>query len=254
MAQTVMEREGMMEEVVDWEAGLHALHTRKAHCFGHCEPRQMVLAYLKGLLGPVKRKNGWQLAEHGGDAIPGGVQRLLAVYNWDADQVRDDLQGCVVKHLGEPWAVMIVDETGFLKKGIKLVGVKRQYSGTARKVDNHQIGVFLAYGSRHGHTFLHRKLYLPREWDEDRERRKEAGIPEGRAFRTKGQLTGEMISRSLEAGVPFAWVTGDEVYGNDHWLRRWMEEGEIPMSWGRKAMNRCGPTQTVVLLRWPPGN
>ena len=203
--------------------------------FGRSEPRWRVLAYLKGLLGSVERKNGWQLAEHSRDATPDGVQRLLAAYRWDANQVRDDLQGYVVEHLGEPRAVMVVDETGFLKKGTKSVGVKRQYSGTAGKVDNCQIGVFLVYGSRHGHAFLDRELYLPREWDEDRERREEAGVPEDVAFRTKGQLAREMISRALEAGVPFAWVTGDEVYGNDRRLRLWLEEGEIPYVLGVKS-------------------
>ena len=237
MSQTVMEMEGedVLKEVIDWEAGLHALHARIAHRFGRSEPRGRVLAYLKGLLGSVERKNGWQLAEHSRDATPDGVQRLLAAYRWDANQVRDDLQGYVVEHLGEPRAVMVVDETSFLKKGTKSVGVKRQYSGTAGKVDNCQIGVFLVYGSRHGHAFLDRELYLPREWDEDRERREEAGVPEDVAFRTKGQLAREMISRALEVGVPFAWVTGDEVYGNDRRLRLWLEEGEIPYVLGVKS-------------------
>ena len=124
------------------------------------------LAYLQGLLGSVERKNGWQLAEYAGDATPDGVQRLLAVYHWDADQVRDDLQG-YAKHLGDPGGVLVVDETGFLKQGQKSVGVKRQYSGTAGKVENCQIGVFLAYGSRRGAAFLDRELYLPQEWAAD---------------------------------------------------------------------------------------
>ena len=188
MSQTVMEGEDVLKEVIDWEAGLHALHARIAHRFGRSEPRWRVLAYLKGLLGPVKRKNGWQLAEHSRDATPDGVQRLLATYRWDANQVRDDLQGYVVEHLGEPRAVMVADETGFLKKGTKSVGVKRQYSGTAGKVDNCQVGVFLAYGSRRGHAFLDRELYLPREWDEDRERREEAGVPEDVELQDQGAV------------------------------------------------------------------
>ena len=146
MGQTLLER----EVVLDWEAGLEALHGRIASRFSRSESRQRVLAYLKGLLGSVERKNGWQLAEYAGDATPDGVQRLLAVYHWDADQVRDDLQGYVVEHLGDPGGVLVVDETGFLKQGRKSVGVKRQYSGTAGKVENCQIGVFLAYGSRQG--------------------------------------------------------------------------------------------------------
>ena len=141
-----------------------------------------VLAYLQGLLGSVERKNGWQLAEYAGDATPDGVQRLLAVYHWDADQVRDDLREYVVEHLGDPGGVLVVDETGFLKQGKKSAGVKRQYSGTAGKVENCQIGVFLAYGSRHGAAFLDRELYLPQEWAEDVERRREAGVPRTWSF------------------------------------------------------------------------
>ena len=172
----------------------------------------------------MERKNGWQLAEYAGDATPDGVQRLLAVYHWDADQVRDDLQGYVVEHLGDPGGVLVVDETGFLKQGQKSVGVKRQYSGTAGKVENCQIGVFLAYGSRRGAAFLDRELYLPQEWAADGARRQEAGVPEGVAFRTKGQLAQGMIERAIGSGVHFAWVTGDTVYGNDRKLRRWLEE------------------------------
>ena len=161
MGQTLLEREDVLEEALDWEAGLQELHGRIAHRFSRSESRQRVLAYLQGLLGSVERKNGWQLAEYAGDATPDGVQRLLAVYQWDADEVRDDLRGYVVEHLGDAGGVLVVDETGFLKKGRRSVGVKRQYSGTAGKVENCQIGVFLAYGSRHGAAFLDRELYLP---------------------------------------------------------------------------------------------
>ena len=209
MGQTLLEGEDALEEVLDWEAGLQALHARIALRFSRSESRQRVLAYRQGLLGSVERKNGWQLAEYAGDATPDGVQRLLAVYHWDADQVRDDLQGYVVEHLGDPGGVLVVDETGFLKQGKKSVGVKRQYSGTAGKVENCQIGVFLAYGSRRGAAFLDRELYLPQEWVADWERRREAGVPEGVAFRTKAQLAQGMIGRAVAAGVPFAWVTGD---------------------------------------------
>ena len=147
----------------------------------------------------MERKNGWQLAEYAGDATPDGVQRLLAVYHWDADQVRDDLQGYVMEHLGDPGGVLVVDETGFLKQGQKSVGVKRQYSGTAGKVENCQIGVFLAYGSRRGAAFLDRELYLPQEWAADWVRRQEAGVPEGVAFRTKAQ-TGPRDDRPRGGG------------------------------------------------------
>ena len=219
MGQTVLEP----EDVLEWAAGLQALHERIGGRFGRREPRRRALAYLKGLLGSVERKNGWQLAEYAGDATPDGVQRLLATYRWDADGVRDDLREYVVEHLGDPEAVLVVDETGFLKQGNKSVGVQRQYSGTAGKVENCQIGVFLAYGSRRGRAFLDRELYLPQVWAEDGERRHEAGVPEGTVFRTKGQLARVMIARAVAAAVPFGWVAGDTVYGNDGKLRRWLE-------------------------------
>ena len=225
MGQTLLER----EVVLDWEAGLEALHGRIASRFSRSESRQRALAYLQGLLGSVERKNGWQLAEYAGDATPDGVQRLLAVYQWDADEVRDDLQGYVVEHLGDAGGVLVVDETGFLKQGKKSVGVKRQCSGTAGKVENCQIGVFLAYGSRRGAAFLDRELYLPQEWAADGERRREAGVPQDVVFHTKAQLAQRMIARAVAVGVPFAWVTGDTVYGNaigqrSCQLRRWLEE------------------------------
>ena len=187
LGQTLAEGEAVLREVLDWEAGLPALHARIAPRFSRSESRQRVLAYLKGLLGSVERKNGWQLAEYAGDATPDGVQWLLATYHWAADQVRDDLPGYVVEHLGDPGGVLVVDETGFLKQGQKSVGVKRQYSGTAGKIENCQIGGFLAYGSRRGAAFLDRELYLPQEWAEDWERRREAGVAEAVAFRSKAQ-------------------------------------------------------------------
>ena len=228
MGQTLLEREAVLEEALDWEVGLQELHGRIAQRFSRSESRRRVLAYLQGLLGSVDRKNGWQLAEYAGDATPDGVQRLLAVYQWDADEVRDDLRGYVVEHLGDASGVLVVDETGFLKQGKKSVGVKRQYSGTAGKVENCQIGVFLAYGSRHGAAFLDRELYLPQEWAADGERRREAGVPRDVVFHTKGQLAQQMIGRAVAAEVPFGWVAGDTVYGNDRKLRRWLEEQSQP--------------------------
>jgi SRSO17 transposase len=151
-----------IEEVQAWAAGLGAVHARIAPRFARAEPRRRVLAYLRGLLGAVTRKNGWQLAEHAGEDTPDGMQRLLATADWDPDLVRDDLRGYVVEHLGDPGAVLVVDETGFLKKGTTSVGVQRQYSGTAGKVDNCQLGVFLPYASPRGRAFIDRELYLPR--------------------------------------------------------------------------------------------
>jgi SRSO17 transposase len=212
-----------IEEVQAWAAGLEALHAQIGGRFARAEPRRRVLAYLRGLLGNVGRKNGWQLAEHAGERTPDGMQRLLATADWDPDLVRDDLRGYVVEHLGDPGAVLVVDETGFLKKGTTSVGVQRQYSGTAGKVDNCQLGVFLAYASGKGRGFIDRELYLPKAWTEDRARCRAARVPEQVGFRTKPQLARVMLERALEAGVPASWVTADEVYGQDPALRGWLE-------------------------------
>ena len=210
-------------DVGEWAQGLDALHERIAPRFFRREPRARVLAYLRGLLGAGERKNGWCLAEAAGERTPDGMQRLLGDAEWDADGVRDDLRGYVVEHMGDESATLIVDETGFHKKGTKSVGVKRQYSGTAGRVENCQIGVFLAYAGAQGRAFLDRELYLPAEWADDIERRREAGVPEGVEFATKPELARRMIERALAAEVPAAWVTGDEVYGANGELRSWLE-------------------------------
>jgi len=229
MGQQAAERlPAEVETVAAWADGLEAVHARVAPRFVRAEPRRRALAYLRGLLSPVERKNGWQLAEQAGEATPDGMQHLLARADWEADQVRDDLRAYVVEHLGEEQAVLVVDETGFLKKGTKSVGVQRQYSGTAGRIENCQIGVFLAYASRKGRTFLDRELYLPKEWATDRARRQEAAVPETAEFRTKPQLARAMLERALDAGVPAAWVTGDEIYGGDRRLRLWLEESQVP--------------------------
>jgi SRSO17 transposase len=173
-------------------------------------------------MGQVERKNGWQMAEHLGEAGPQGVQRLLNRADWDTEAVRDDLRAYVVEHLGGPDGVLVVDETGFLKKGSKSVGVQKQYSGTAGKIENCQIGVFLAYASSQGKAFLDRELYLPKEWAEDQLRREKAGVPTEVEFATKPRLARRMLERAFAAGVPASWVTGDEVYGKDPELRHWL--------------------------------
>ena len=216
-----------LEEVEAWAKGLEVLHARIAGRFGRREPRQRALAYLKGLRSPIERKNGWQLAEYAGDQTPNGAQRLLAAYEWDADLVRDDLRGYVVEHLGYIDAVLVIDETGFIKKGTKSVGVQRQYSGTAGKIENCQIGVFLAYATAKGRAFLDRELYLPRGWAEDGESRSEAGVPQAVGFATKPQLAQAMLKRALDAGIPPSWVAGDEVYGSDRRLRCWLEQQQM---------------------------
>jgi len=229
MRQPVEERPAAAEgAVATWAEGLEALHARVVPRFARAEPRRRALAYLRGLLSPVERKNGWQLAEQAGEATPDGMQHLLARADWDADQVRDDLRAYVVEHLGDAQAVLVVDETGFVKKGTKSVGVQRQYSGTAGRIENCQIGVFLAYASPKGRTFLDREVYLPKEWATDTARRKEATVPDTVAFRTKPQLAQAMLERALDAGVPAAWVTGEEIYGGDRRLRLWLEARQVP--------------------------
>ena len=215
-------------EVARWAEGIERVQQCIAGRFRRPEPRRRALEYLKGLLSPVERKNGWQLAEQAGDATPYGVQRLLSGYVWDADLVRDDLRQYVIEHLGDGDAVLVVDETGFIKKGEKSAGVQRQYSGTAGRIENSQIGVFLAYASAKGRTLLDRELYLPQVWAEDWERRREAGVPESVGFRTKGQLARQMLQRAVESELPFAWFTGDEVYGSDRNLRLWLEQEGVP--------------------------
>jgi SRSO17 transposase len=204
-------------------AYLADVERRLAPYFERAEPRQRALAYLQGLLSPAERKNSWQLAEMKGEATPYGFQHLLRRARWDADALRDKLRCYIVDHLRDPEAVLVIDETGFLKKGRHSAGVTRQYSGTAGRIENCQIGVFLAYASRHGHTLLDRELYLPEEWTNDRSRCQQAGIPEDRRFATKPQLAKQMLQRMLATGVPAQWVSGDSVYGDDRRLRMWLE-------------------------------
>ena len=233
--------------IATWQEQLGALHSRIAARVRRPEVRARAGRYLNGLLGPVERRNGWQLAEQTGEDAPDGVQRLLRTARWDADAVRDDLRAYVVEHLGGTDAVLVVDETGFLKQGNKSAGVARQYSGTAGRIENCQIGVFLAYASARGRAFWDRELYVPQAWVDDAERRHGAGLPEAVTFQTKSQLARRMLGRAVAAGVPVAWVTGDEVYGNDGGLRRWLE-GEhrayvlavarSPMVWGAGFVQR----------------
>jgi SRSO17 transposase len=203
--------------------------------FARAEARGRCRRYLTALLGRAERKNGWQLAEAAGEATPHGMQELLGRAVWDADGVRDDLRAYVVEQLGDPAAVLVVDETGFLKKGAKSAGVQRQYSGTAGRIENCQIGVFLAYAGPRGTAFLDRELYLPRPWAEDAGRRAEAGVPAAVGFCTKPELARAMLARALEAGVPAGWVTGDEVYGGDRRLRLALEERGQPFVLGAKS-------------------
>lgn len=191
--------------------------------FRRAEVRQRAQRFLEGLLAPVERKNGWQMAEQLGEHGPRGVQRLLGQADWDEEAVRDELRRYAIDHLGEENGILVVDETGFIKKGKKSAGVARQYSGTAGRRENSQIGVFLLYASTLGAAFVDRELYLPEEWTDDRVRCREAGIGEEVSFATKGALAQRMLARAFAAGVPARWVVADTVYGYDE-MRSWLEE------------------------------
>ncbi|MCK9931698.1 IS701 family transposase [Frankia sp. Mgl5] len=187
--------------------------------FARVETRRRVGPFLLGLMAGLGRTNCWTVSEHAGEASPDGMQRLLARAVWDADAVRDDLRGYVVERLGEPEAVLVVDETGDLKKGTATVGVQRQYTGTAERIENAQVAVYLAYAADRGHTFIDRALYLPKSWTGDPYRLAAAGVPDGTGFRTKPALAREMLARAFDAGTPAGWVAADEVYGQDPKLR-----------------------------------
>ena len=215
------------DDLAAWIAGLDDLFALVAGRFFRVEPRHRARAYVGGLLAPLAAKNGWTLAEAAGDATPDGMQRLLNAAAWDADGVRDDVRGYAVRHLGAADGVLVVDETGFVKKGVKSAGVQRQYSGTAGRVENCQLGVFCAYVTGKGRALIDRELYLPRSWADDRDRCRQAAVPDDVGFATKTELARMMLGRALEAGVPAAWVTADEAYGKDHKFRDWLEARRV---------------------------
>jgi len=211
-----------------WSESFNELFAQVAGVFANAAVRRHGRAYLLGLLSQAERKNGWTLAEFAGDASPDGLQRLLNFSPWDEDACRDAVRRYVVAHLGNRGAVLAVDETGFLKKGRMSAGVARQYTGTAGRVENCQVGVFLAYAAPDGsRALIDRELYLPEKWAADRGRCTAAGIGDDVAFATKPKLAEKMIGRAVAAGVPFAWVAGDEVYGGNPGLRSWLEEEDI---------------------------
>ncbi len=214
--------------VLGWREMLAILQGRLGELFGRSDARQQACLYLEGLLGAAERKNGWQLAEQIGDARPWRTQRVLSRTVWEADAARDLCRNYVVEYLGADDGVLVIDETGFLKKGDKSAGVARLYSGTAGRIENCQIGIFLAYASEQGHALIDRELYLPEGWAEDTARRAEAKIPQAVPFATKPQLALRMIERAIAEGIPFAWVLGDEVYGSDRRLRMFLEGHERP--------------------------
>lgn len=215
-----------VQDVERWRKAQEEVEQRVGEYFARSEARYRAVSYIEGLLSAVERKNSWQLAERAGDATPYGLQHLLGRASWEADAVRDELRHYLADHLADPGAVVVIDETGFLKKGRHSAGVARQYSGTAGRVENCQIGVFLTYVSQATHTLLDRELYLPKEWTSDPERCAQAGIPDDVIFRTKPALAQQMLARLLDSPLPVAWVTGDSVYGDARALRLWLEERE----------------------------
>jgi SRSO17 transposase len=217
------------EMLARWSERLAELQARIAQRFHRPEVRERAERYLAGLLARVERKNGWQLAETIGEPHPRSVQRLLSAAVWDADAVRDDLRSYVIDHLGDAISgVLIIDDTGFVKKGEKSCGVARQYTGTVGDTANAQVGVFLAYASNTGAAFIDRALYLPRSWTDDRDRCDAAGVPTEVRFATKLVLARRMLERALDAAVPAGWVVADSFYGRSHAFRRWLEEREQP--------------------------
>jgi SRSO17 transposase len=213
-----------MADVEDWAQGFSRVEELLGPRFRRSEPRARAAGYVQSLMAPLERKNGWTISEASGARSPDSVQWLLTGADWDPDLLRDDLRSWIADELGDPGGVLVIDDTGFLKKGTKSAGVQRQYSGTAGRIENCQIGVFLAYATPAGRTLLDRELYLPKSWTEDSQRCSEAGISDEVGFATKPELAEKMLLRALDVGVPAAWVTGDEAYGQVSALRRTLVE------------------------------
>jgi SRSO17 transposase len=216
-------------DLAAWDREFAALSVRMDSLFYRPESRGHARQYLRGLMAPLQRKNGWTIAEHVGEKEPKALQRFLNLTPWDADALRDLVVAYAMECFADPQSVLIADPTGFAKKGRKSAGVQRQYSGTMGRIDNCQIGTFLAYvnpaGSR---VLLDRELYIPEHsWFADRDRCAEAGIPAEAVFQTRPQQVTVMIERALKAGVPFAWFAADEEFGQNPGLRVWLQERRI---------------------------
>jgi SRSO17 transposase len=211
-----------------WEAELSALKARVGRLFGRRELKESAAAFLDGVLSGIERKTGWLLAEQAGAARPYRMQSLLGRSRWAADELMHEVRSYAVEALGDPDGVLVVDETGFLKKGTHSVGVGRQYSGTAGRIENCQVGVFLSYASRFGHALIDRRLYLPKDWAEDDGRRAKAAVPDEQRFVTKPEIARDLIATALEAGIPCAYVLADALYGSDKSLRVMLEQRQQP--------------------------
>lgn len=215
------------EQVWGWNDDFREFFLGFSHWFSRADVRWQALKYLRGLLAPIERRNGWTLAEQAGDATPDAMQGLLVSRCFDRDAVRDELRRAVVAAIVDPAGVLVADETGFVKKGKASAGVQRQYTGTTGKVDNCQIGVFLAYHTPRGRALIDRELYLPRSWTDDRDRCAKAHVPDDVEFATKPEQAKSMLERAVDAKVPFAWFTADEAYGQNRELREWCEQQDI---------------------------
>lgn len=214
--------------LIDWRAALDDLKACLGPALGRAETRASAGAFIDGLLSGAERKTGWMLAEEAGLDRPFRIQSLLGRSAWSADALRMLVQDYAMAAVGDKDGVLVVDETGFLKKGAHSVGVGRQYSGTAGRIENCQVGVFLGYASRFGHTLIDRRLYLPKAWAEDSERRRKANVPEDVVFATKPIMACEMIAAALDGGISCAWVLADALYGSDYKLRRMLEDRGQP--------------------------
>ena len=213
-----------LRDLQRWGQELNRVTQRLGPLLGRVEMQAQGVRYLRGLIAQIERKNGWQLAEHLGEQTPTNLQHFIARAAWSADDVRDELQQYVQEHLADPDGVLIIDETGFLKKGTQSAGVARMYSGTAGRIENCQIGVFLAYSSPKGHALIDRELYLPKDWTENRDRCRAAHIPDYVLFATKPELGRQMLRRAMDSGMSAQWVCADEVYGSDSAFRTCCEE------------------------------
>ena len=238
--------------VRDVRSSLIEFHGRFSDLFARSEPRERSRAYLRGLLGGIERRNGWQLAEHLGESTPDGAQRLLNGTHWSASEARDRLVTFCAETFGDPEGILVFDETGFLKKGDRSAGVQRQYSGTAGRRENCQIGVFAAYVTDRAHVLVDRALYLPESWTSDRDRCREAGIPDHVTFRTKPRSALRMHHRLRRLGLPIGWVTGDEVYGDNPVLRAGLERRQTRYVLAVSSTSEVWPEAPVVSMPAKP--
>jgi SRSO17 transposase len=245
------------DRLARWQAGFDGMFALVAGRFAQADSRRRARMYLPGLLSGAERKNSWTLAEQAGDLTPDGMQRLLNFYRWDADLVRDDLRAYVLEHLADRSGVFVADETGFLKKGTKSAGVQRMYSGTAGRIENCQLGVFLTYVSVQGRALIDRELYLPVSWTDDRERCREAGIGAEVEFATKPVLAARMLERLLDAGIDVPWFTADQAYGDNPGLRTWLETRDLDyvmaVSCDTTFATPTGPVRADALAAVAPG-